>query len=401
MKILHTSDWHLGHRLREHSQYYEQEKFLQWLIDFIRKEDIDVLLVSGDVYDTGYPSTQSQDLFYGFLAKLHSDTNCKKVIMTAGNHDAPGTLNAPDHFMRNFNIRLVGKASENPEDEILKFDIKDEKLTVAAVPFLRDRDIRRAIAGEDAIEIENRYKIALKKHYDDIADIIKNDNDTFKIAMGHLFAVDGQTSESENRIYVGGLGDISAEDFPTLFDYIALGHLHRPQKVGGKEHIRYSGSPYPLSFDEAKSKKKVILIKTTNNKLTSIDEIEIPVFRKLYTIKGSLENSIKQIEDIAKQKHETEPWIEVTLDEEGTTSNDYLRIYDAIKALNVKVLNVKREGYTQVADITDILEEDKQLKELKPEDIFKRKCEEENFDLNKNKEILDAFYEVLNDIGTG
>ena len=397
MKILHTSDWHLGHRLHEHLQQYEQEKFLKWLIDLINDQNIDVLLVAGDIFDTAYPSTQSQEMFYRFLAEIHRKTNCQEVVMTAGNHDAPGTINAPDNFVRYFNIKLVGKASENVQDEIFGFDIGGEKLIVAAVPFLRDRDIRRAIAGENALDIENRYKKALINHYNDVANIIENQNkdNAFIIAMGHLFAIGGQPSDSENRIYVGGLGDIKASDFPAIFDYVALGHLHRPQKVDKKEHIRYSGSPYPLSFSEIANTKKVIIIETKENKLHSVDEVKIPRFRQLYTIKGTLEYCKNALKEKAAKPGEPTPFAEVIIDQQDVVSTAYAEINEVVHNKNIKVLKVRVLNKNNVLGIEQLIEEDKKLNELRPEDIFKKKCNERDFDLTKNKEILDAFNEIL------
>ncbi len=401
MNILHTSDWHFGHRLHEQSQLYEQEKFLYWLLKTIKERTIHVLLVSGDIFDSGYPSSQSLRMFYNFLAKLYKTTDCQHVVITAGNHDAPGTINAPGELVRYFSINLIGKATDNIEDEIFHFNINGEKLIVAAVPFLRDRDIRRAIADENANDIETRYKTALVNHYNEAADAINKDDHTFTVAMGHLFAVGGQVSESENRIYVGGLGDISASDFPGLFDYVALGHLHRPQKVDKREHIRYSGSPYALSFGEAGSQKKVIVIKTIDSKLTSIDEINIPVFRTFYTITGNLEHCKHQLETISKHNNEAEPWVEVNINEPGLTTNAYTLINDVIEDKAVKVLKVRNISLQMPPDITQIEEEDRQLNELKPDDVFKRKCEEEHYNLNDNKQILDAFYEILNGLQNG
>ena len=401
MKILHTSDWHLGHRLHEQSQYEEQKKFLDWLVQYIKDEKIDVLLVSGDIFDTAHPSAQSLDLFYRFLAKLYKHTSCDNIIMTAGNHDAPGTLNAPAQFTRFFNIHLVGKATGNPEDEIIEINLNDEKLVVAAVPFLRDRDIRRAIAGEDAGEMEKRYHTALSKHYKELADLIEKKYKTgniFSLAMGHLFATGTQVSDSEKRIYVGGLGDISAEDFPNTFDYIALGHLHRPQQVGGKTHIRYSGSPYPLSFSESGTEKKMILINTGNNKLTHIEEIKIPVFRKLHSIKGNLDECLHQLEELARDNKESETWVEVNLNDEPAVGNVFSLIEKHIKDLPVKVLSVRNLQAKKQVDITRIEAADRQLTELQPDEVFKKKCEETGFDLEEHPEILDAFYEVLNEI---
>jgi len=400
MKILHTSDWHLGHRLHEQSQYNEQKKFLDWLIQYIDAEKIDVLLVSGDIFDTAHPSTQSLELFYRFLAKLHRYTSCNNIIMTAGNHDAPGTLNAPAQFTRFFNIHLIGKATGNPEDEIIEINIHGEKLVVAAVPFLRDRDIRRAIAGENATEMQNRYRTALTNHYNELAEFINNKYDTdkiFSIAMGHLFATGAQTSDSEKRIYVGGLGDISAEDFPNTFNYIALGHLHRPQQIGGKEYIRYSGTPYPLSFSEAGSEKKIILINTGKNQAAKIDEIKVPAFRKLCRISGNLENIYQKLEDIALKNNEYETWVEVNLNDERPLRNAYTLINEHIKDLPIKALSVRNLQAQKQVDITRIEAEDRKLTELQPDEVFQKKCKEQGFNLDEHPEILDAFYEVLNE----
>jgi len=401
MKILHTSDWHLGHRLHEQSQYNEQKKFLDWLIQYIDAEKIDVLLVSGDIFDTAHPSTQSLELFYRFLAKLHRYTSCNNIIMTAGNHDAPGTLNAPAQFTRFFNIHLIGKATGNPEDEIIEINIRGEKLVVAAVPFLRDRDIRRAVAGENAVEMENRYRTALTNHYNELAEYINDKYESekiFSIAMGHLFATGAQTSDSEKRIYVGGLGDIAAEDFPDIFNYIALGHLHRPQQVGGKKHIRYSGTPYPLSFSESETEKKIILISTEKNRMAKIEEIKVPAYRKLCRITGNLEECRLQLEEIARQNKEPETWVEVNLNDERPLRNAYTLINEHIKDLPIKALSVRNLQAQKQVDITRIEAEDRKLTELQPDEVFQKKCKEQGFNLDEHPEILDAFYEVLNEI---
>ncbi len=398
MNILHTADWHLGHRLHEQSRSEEQEKFLQWLLTVISEKSIDVLLVAGDIFDTGYPSSHSLQMFYDFLAKLYKQGTCKQVVMTAGNHDAPGTINAPSFLVKSFSINLVGKAGENVKDEILNFEINEEKLTVAAVPFLRDRDIRKAVAGEDAVIIETRYKTALTNHYNSVASEIIKDGNTFVIAMGHLFAVGGQVSESENRIYVGGLGDMAASDFSPVFDYVALGHLHRPQKVNQKEHIRYSGSPYPLSFGEIGQKKKVILIETSGGKLRDITDIDIPVFRKLYSIKGTMNECKALLNEIGKLQDKPKPWVEVLINEPGLNSMAYMQINEAIKNLPLKVLKVRLLNYASRKGLEQLVKEDTQLDELQPEDVFRKKCEEENFDLNEHPDIMDAFNEILNEI---
>ena len=147
MKILHTADWHLGHRLHEQSQQEEQTLFLSWIENYIIKEKIDVLLISGDIFDTGSPSNQSLEMYYNFLVKLKA-TSCKSIVITGGNHDSAGTLNAPKHLLDALSIKVVGKATENIEDEVFEIEVNGEKVIIGAVPYLRDGDIRRAVAGE-------------------------------------------------------------------------------------------------------------------------------------------------------------------------------------------------------------------------------------------------------------
>ena len=398
MKILHTSDWHLGHRLHEQSQQYEQEKFLEWLLRYIDENGIDVLLVSGDIFDTAYPSAQSMTLLYDFLGKLLRNTTCKHIVVTAGNHDSPGTLEAPKELMRYFSINMIGKAGENVKDEILSLKVNDEELIVAAVPYLRDRDIRRAVTGLTFDEIEQRYRTALINHYREIAKAIEeNQNpDSLKIAMGHLFAIGAQTSESEQRIYMGGLGDIAANDFPKTIDYIALGHLHRPQRVGGKEHIRYSGSPYILSVSETGYEKKVVVIETKNNVIQRIDEVTIPNFRPVYRITGKLEECRNQLEKINNQNQVAEPWVEIVLDNSDDPTTGYQDINTIVEKMNLKVLNVKLKTVKQLAGIEQLIEDDQNLNDLNPSDIFKQKCAESEFNLDQQPEIVDAFNEILN-----
>jgi exonuclease SbcD len=155
MKILHTADWHLGHRLHEQSQVEEQTLFLQWIEQYIIDNDIDVLLISGDIFDTGSPSNQSLEMYYSFLVQLKA-TNCSSVVITGGNHDSAGTLNAPKHLLDALSIKVVGKATEHIEDEVFEIEANGEKVIIGAVPYLRDGDIRRAVAGESFEELTDK-----------------------------------------------------------------------------------------------------------------------------------------------------------------------------------------------------------------------------------------------------
>lgn len=396
MKIIHTSDWHLGHRLYEQSQYAEQLKFLNWLEVYINDNQIDVLLIAGDVFDTGVPATQSQKMYYDFLINLR-DTHCQHIIITGGNHDAPGTINAPQALLKALSIHVVGRAPENVADEVFALTVDDEQIIVAAVPYLRDQDIRRAVAGESFDELSERYKTALVNHYRAVAEACQKINKVAVpvIGMGHLFAIGGATSESEQSIYIGNLGDIGAADFPEIFDYLALGHLHRPQQVAKLEHIRYSGSPTVLSFSEINYPKQVVVIETAQDEIKTITQATIPKFRQLNQVSGSVVECIAQLKVIDAEPHDLTPWVDVGLNDPANSSIAYAEIRQAAAELDLKVLRTTVAKERAVAGLEKLIETSKSIKELSPLEVFKLKCKESEFDLDDQPELLDAFNEAL------
>ena len=388
MKVLHTSDWHIGHRLYEKPREKEYLAFFNWLRDYIRDNEIEILIVAGDIFDTSMPSNSSLRLYYNFLISLNN-TKCKRVIITAGNHDSPSTIEAPKEILNALNISVVGSVNS---DNI--FPIEDSNITIVAIPFLRDRDIREAISKEDFNDISSRYKKALIDYYSRVAkrcEELRDDN-SFFIATGHLFATNTNISDSENSIYVGGLGDISADDFPDTFDYIALGHLHKAQKVGGKEHIRYSGSPIPLSFNEAKRDSKVILLDINGRKL-DIKEVVVPRFRELISIRckiDEVEEKLKSIDSLLPLKS----WVDITIVNKSIDLLINEKIIDISRDLDLEVVRVSVEN-GEFNYPREILEESISLSSLTPEDIFIKKCQEEEFNLEDNPKVKDAFYEIL------
>ncbi|NOQ26931.1 MAG: exonuclease subunit SbcD [Bacteroidales bacterium] len=397
MKILHTADWHLGHRLHEQSQVEEQTLFLSWIENYIIDQKIDVLLISGDIFDTGVPSNQSLEMYYNFLVKLKS-TTCQSIIITGGNHDSPGTLNAPKDILNALSIKVVGKATENIEDEVFEININDEKVIVGAVPYLRDGDIRRAVAGESFEELSDKYKAALINHYEALAEQCEliNANKAPVIAMGHLFATGGSVSDSEQNIYVGTLGHIGAEDFPTYFDYFALGHLHRPQIIGGNDKVRYSGSPQILSFSEIKYDKKIIVLTIEGNKISDIKDYVVPRFREFYKLEGTIAECIAAFPDVISNTYELTPWVEIVLNEENNINTDDLKI--AAEAYPFEILKTALKIQRRIKGIEDLLEETKSIKELLPTEVFKLKCKEIGYDLESRPEVEDAFNEILQSV---
>ena len=397
MKILHTADWHLGHRLHDQSQFEEQNLFLNWIENYIITQKIEVLLISGDIFDSGSPSNQSLEMYYSFLVKLNN-TCCKSIIITGGNHDSPGTLNAPKHILNALSIKVVGKATEHIQDEVFKLNINSEELIIAAVPYLRDGDIRRAVAGESFEDLTDKYKQALINHYESAAEECKkiNINNAPVIAMGHLFATGGSVSDSEQNIYVGTLGHIGANDFPTYFDYVALGHLHRPQIIGGNEKIQYSGSPNILSFSEVNYDKKIKVLSTENNKITTIDDVIVPNFREFYRLSGTIQECMNLFPTIISNSFGLTPWVEIVLKEDHTINTDDLK--KEAEKYSFEILKISLKNQRKQKGIEELLKETKSIKELNPTEVFKLKCEEMNFDLQENTQIWDAFNEILQSV---
>jgi exonuclease SbcD len=254
MRILHTADWHLGARLVERDRLPEHAAFLDWLIETLRVEKIDALLVSGDVFDAANPPQDAVALYFDFLKRL-ADLKTVKAVITGGNHDSASHLNAPRELLRRFDVHVFGHAGENNVADL-------GGAVVAAVPFLRERDLRQATAGETITAVHEQVRAAIRAHY---AAQLAACRDLAQgrpvIAMGHLTVLGATTSDSERDIHIGNLGSVGADIFDG-FDYTALGHLHRPQKVAGNETILYSGSPIPLSFSEAADAKSVVIIET-------------------------------------------------------------------------------------------------------------------------------------------
>lgn len=397
MNILHTADWHLGHRLHDRSQFEEQSLFLNWLETYIKNQKIDVLLISGDVFDSGSPSNQSLEMYYSFLVKLNG-TCCKSIIITGGNHDSPGTLNAPKHILDALSIKVVGKATEDIKEEVFEIEINNEKVIIAAVPYLRDGDIRRAVAGETFDELTDKYKTALINHYVAAADQCKliNTSNAPVIAMGHLFATGGTISDSEQNIYVGTLGHIGAEDFPSYFDYIALGHLHRPQIIGDNEKVRYSGSPTVLSFSEITYDKKILIVSIENNQITAIKDAIIPNFRAFYKLTGKLQECIDAFKTITTNTYQLTPWVEIALKEDNTVNTDFLKAEAEKYPFEILKIGLKKER--TIKGIEELLANTKSIKELEPTEVFKLKCAEMDFDLAQRPEIWDAFNEIVQSV---
>ena len=376
MKILHTSDWHIGSTLYGRKRYDETEQFLHWLVETIKNHSTETLLVAGDIFDTSTPSNTAQELYYRFLNEV-SRTTCRHVIVTGGNHDSPSFLDAPKALLKAFNIYVVGSVAEREEAEVLVLNDADNnpEVIVCAVPFLRDRDIRQSSEGESYRDKENRLVEGIISHYQKVyEEAWKERNELGKslpiIGMGHLFIAgssiykrSGEAS-GERDLYVGNLGQVSADRLPS-FDYFALGHLHIPQKVAGRETIRYSGSPMAMNFDEIHQQKSVVLIDIDDQHI-DVQTIPVPAFRQFEQIKGdwdSIEASLRRLKE-----ESFAGWVEVIYEGQEAIGNLRERVYKLVENTSIEVLKIQNAMLFNA--VMKQYEKEVELQDLNPSDVF-------------------------------
>jgi len=316
MKILHTSDWHIGHKLYGKDRIEEHQYFFNWLTKVIQTENIDVLLVCGDIFDVGYPSNLALKTYYQILKDLIK-TKLRKVIITGGNHDFVSTLEAPREILKVLNVSIVGGASGNLSNEIIEIpdDRGKTEVVIAAVPFLREKDIRNPVAGESPNDRIKATKEGIVNHYRELAVLVEKykESNIPVIATGHLYMQGSQLSESERDIHLGNQAGVVASEFPTTFDYYALGHIHRAQTISEKPPVVYSGSPIALSYSEQNNNKSVRIIEIKDGKI-SHEKMEIPQARKLKSFKGKYDEVIKKVDAYTSNSF-LHDWLELNIEE--------------------------------------------------------------------------------------
>lgn len=398
MTILHTSDWHIGQRLYGEEREEEHRLFFDWLIETINTQNVDVLLVAGDVFDVAYPSNSALQLYYQTLTRI-KQTNCRYIVITGGNHDSVSTLNAPKEVLQYLDVHVVGGVGNTIEDEIIEIQLSEtDKAVICAVPFLRDRDIRQAVAGES---YENRTKAireGIAAHYQQLAEATER----YKkagiplIATGHLFVNGATTSESERDIYIGNLGEINVKHFPPVFDYLALGHIHKPQIVANNPAIRYSGAPIPLSFSERHGSKSVVLIRTmpeNDEKLQPPELIQVPAFRELIAFKGNFREVMEKIHHFSTDAS-LQAWAEVEITEEKKNPAQ-IEEFEQLRQVQLPVKILKYQfRYTDEATGTDELyNATTSLRDLEVGDVFKKLLE--NQGISDRDDLIHSFNELV------
>jgi exonuclease SbcD len=398
MKILHTSDWHIGRTLYGRKRYEEFEAFLNWMAETIQQEQADVLLIAGDVFDTSAPSHRAQELYYRFLCRVAASC-CRHVVVIAGNHDSPSFLNAPRELLRALDVHVIGAVSDRREEEVLVLCNKDgsPELIICAVPYLRDRDIRVAEAGESLEDKERKLIEGIRKHYAETVDLAERKRLEFGveipiIAMGHLFTAGGQTIDGDGvrELYVGSLAHVSAGIFPANLNYLALGHLHVPQKVNGLERMRYSGSPLAMGFGEAKQEKSVCLVEFERVE-AKVSLIKVPVFQQLERIHGNWETLSSRILELSANR--SGAWLEVVYDGEEILGDLRERLEAAVAGSGLEILRVKNNRI--IDRVLNRIHPDEILDDLNANDVFERCLTVHDVPEEQRPALMLAYQEAL------
>ena len=378
MRLLHTSDWHLGQHFMGKSRQEEHQKFVNWLLQQVEEQQVDAILIAGDIFDTGAPPSYAREIYNQLIVSLH-DAGTQLVVL-AGNHDSVATLGESRQLLARLGAHVIPAMTDSLEDQLLVLkNRKGEPATLlCAVPFIRPRDIVQSEAGQSAEEKRLNLQQAIQEHYLKLHEYAITRQAQYPyplpiITTGHLTTVGTSASESVREIFIGSLEALPTQNFPPA-DYIALGHIHRPQKVGGKEHIRYCGSPIPLSFDELGHDKEVLLV-DLDYQGVNVTALRVPRFQPLASITGTLEELAAAIRKAAEQVEPGQTvWLEITVKADHYLADLQSRIQQMAAGLPVEILRIRKDRVTRLSTEAAVAAT---LAELTPDDVFSRRLAQE------------------------
>ena len=390
MRIIHTSDWHLGQYFYGKSRAAEHQQFLTWLLAEIKRNDVDAVIVAGDIFDTATPPSYARQMYFNFISEMQS-LNCQLIVL-AGNHDSVSMLAESKELLAALSTRVIANVSDvdnqaNLAEQVfvLKNNQQEPKAVICAVPFIRPRDIVKSQQGQSASDKSSSLQQAIATHYKTLFEyaqqlVVESNLKLPIIATGHLTALGVTTSDSVRDIYIGTLEALPSNAFPDA-DYIALGHIHRSQKVGKTEHIRYCGSPIALSFDEAKQNKKVLLVDFKGNSLALVSELLVPCFQPLAMVKTSLQELstvVKEILAALELKKNQKLWLDIELTDSDHLSDLQSRIALLTDDFPVEILLVRRAKQVR-QQLIQAQQDNSVLSELSLDEVFSSRLQQESY----------------------
>jgi len=398
MRLIHTSDWHLGQHFFTKSRAAEHQAFLSWLIDQVIEQRIDAVIMAGDLFDTGSPPSYARELYNRFVVELQR-TGCQLVVL-GGNHDSVATLNESRELLSCLNTRVVANSTEDLEQQVFVLPKLNGEpgAILCAVPFLRPRDLLTSQSDQSGTQKQLALQEAIAAHYQRLHQRAEQLRAELGlplpiIATGHLTSVGVTQSDSVRDIYIGTLDAFPAQAFPPA-DYIALGHIHRAQLVAKSQHIRYSGSPIPLSFDELGNPKSVYLVTFEGAALAEVTPLDIPLFQPMQLIKGDLASIEQQLLAFRDHTGSLPVWLDIEV-----ASQDYLgdiqrRMQLITEDLPVEVILLRRSKVQRLHSLPQ--QEKETLNELSVNDVFERRlAQEEQLDPERAQRIRRLFDQAL------
>lgn len=402
LRIVHTSDWHLGHTLHGHDREHEHGAFLEWLLSQLETLEADALLVAGDIFHTASPSASARRMFFDFVGELRDRVPHVTPIVIGGNHDSAAHLDAPDALFARLGVRVVGGMSWTSDgydvDRALVPIRKGDDVVawVAAVPFLRPSDLDPAALRDQgqAGAIAAAYDAVLGRALE------RRDGPQPILAMGHGTMAGGRLSDdSERRVTRGGEDALPVELFGEEVSYVALGHLHLAQSVGGLEHVRYSGSPIPLAMSEEGYEHQVLVADFEGSRLTEVRSLRVPrtvpLIRFQHDEPLPIDETLEKLRalDYADRPLHERPFLEVAVRVDRAEPRLDVVIREAVANLPVRLVRIRRERHaaaeTTLADVVERHE----LSALKPTDVF-RLMHERSYGKAPDDELLQAFAEL-------
>ena len=408
MRILHTSDWHLGQTLHEFDRSFEHQCFLDWLLATIEAEHPDALLIAGDVFDNANPSAAAQHQLYRFLTAARARAPALAMVLVAGNHDSPGRLEAVAPLLDLFGACVVGSARRLDERRVdaarLVWPLCDPAGEVLAwclaVPFLRPGDLPRMADADDAYlaGVSELYRQALEHA------CAQRQPGQPIIAMGHCHMAGGEISErSERRIVIGGAEALPAAAFGGELAYVALGHLHKAQSVGGQAHVRYCGSPLPMSFAEVDYVHQVLCVDFAGEQVSAIRSLPVPravALLRVPRLPAAPAQVLAELQALDLSAHhgrpaEEHPYLEVRVRLDAPDPGLRARIEAALEGQPVRLARIDLSSAAAAADAGQAAAVGLgELERLSPEGVFASLCEQKILAGAVDREALVSALEV-------
>ena len=405
MRIVHTSDWHLGHTLKEQDRGPEHAAFLDWLLGRLVEESPDALLIAGDIFDRSNPQPEAVRAWYRFLLAVHTALPALHVVVIGGNHDSGPRLDAPAELLGHFGVRIVGSAPRRADRTLdpagMLVELRGPApapgalgpllARVAAVPYLRPSDLP---GGENP----DLWVDAIRDVYASVFGLAPEDGVPL-IAMGHSYMVGGQVSElSERKIQGGNLHALPADIFPDRIAYAALGHLHLAQDVGRRNSVRYCGSPIPLALDERAYPHQVCVVDLVPGSPVTVRSLRVP--RTVQVPRIPVEGSLSVAEAlmrVAAYPADQPAWIEVCVKLEPGEANPRAALEEATEGKLARVLVVTVEGAVSTAGAADSVEV-ASLSDVNEEDVFRLKWNRRWPDKPLSERTLALFHELVHEV---